>query len=86
MERWDELLDVMRRLVKEEPETAAQILARLVTRFEVSLVVHQQKNVPMWTVSTSWIEGSAMPAETNCWTVSISESESESEAKPPETN
>ncbi len=82
MERWDELLDVMRRLVKEEPETAAQILARLVTRFEVRVVVHQQKNAPMWTVSTSWIEGAAMLPETNCWTVSMSESE----AKPPETN
>ncbi len=34
MENWDELLEVMRRLVKEEPETAAQVLARLVTKFE----------------------------------------------------
>ncbi len=82
MENRDELVELMRQLVREEPETAAQILARLVTRFEVRVVVHQQKNAPMWTVSTSWIEGSAMPPETNCWTVSMSESE----AKPPETN
>lgn len=82
MENWDELLELMRRFVKEEPETAAQVLARLATKFEVTLVVHQQKNAPMWTVSTSWIEGPAMLPETNCWTVSMSESK----AKPPETN
>jgi hypothetical protein len=61
MERWDELLDVMRRLVKEEPETAAQILARLVTRFEVSLVVHRQESAPerveRWGVTVSEVVG-----------------------------
>ncbi len=61
MERWDELLDVMRRLVKEEPETAAQILARLVTRFEVSLVVHRQESAPerveRWGVTMGEVAG-----------------------------
>ncbi len=67
MENWDELLEVMRRLVKEEPETAAQVLARLVTKFEVTLVVHRQESaheqVERWVVTVS--ESAGPPPETH---------------------
>lgn len=61
MENWDELLDLMRRFVKEEPETAAQVLARLVTKFEVTLVIHRQESAPerveRWVVTVSEVVG-----------------------------
>lgn len=67
MENRDELLEIMRRLVKEQPETAAQVLARLVTRFEVTLVVHRQEDAPglsdRWMVSVS--ESAGSPPETH---------------------
>lgn len=61
MENRDELVELMRQLVREEPETAAQILARLVTRFEVRVVVHRQESAPerveRWGVTVSEVVG-----------------------------
>ncbi|MGC8857194.1 MAG: hypothetical protein ACP5QU_10410 [Anaerolineae bacterium] len=61
MENRDELLELMRRFVKEEPETAAQVLARLVTKFEVTLVVHRQESAPeqveRWVLTVSEVVG-----------------------------
>ncbi len=67
MENRDELLELMRRWVKEQPETVAQVLARLVTKFEVRLVVQRQEDAPgsaeRWTVSVS--EAAGPPPETH---------------------
>ncbi|MEJ5315125.1 hypothetical protein [Anaerolinea sp.] len=61
MENREELVELMRQLVREEPETAAQILARLVTRFEVRVVVHRQESAPerveRWGVTMGEVAG-----------------------------
>lgn len=61
MENREELVELMRQLVREKPETAAQILVRLATKFEVTLVVHRQESAPerveRWGVTMGEVAG-----------------------------
>lgn len=55
-----EVLEVLRAWVKADPEAVVQVLARLVTRFEVHLVVHRREGeaeIERWSVTVGEVEG-----------------------------